>query len=192
MRIALHHNGTEEEFTAYAALAKAVTYEEKAVYGELPAYDVGRYTFIADYLPYVNGDGMEHRNSTIIMSTRPLKTNFLNQIGALAHEYFHSWNVKRIRPKSLEPFNFEEANMSGELWFAEGFTNYYGTLVLRRTGIISLDRYAKNISGALDYVINAPGRKIFNPVEMSEQAPFVDAAQSVDEQNKRNTFISYY
>jgi predicted metalloprotease with PDZ domain len=190
--IALHHSGTEEQFDAYAALAKNVTYEEKAVYGELPSYDVHRYTFIADYLPYVNGDGMEHRNSTINISTRPMKTSYLDHLGTLAHEYFHSWNVERMRPKSLEPFNFEEANMSGELWFAEGVTNYYGTLILKRAKVYSLDRYAKNISGTLSYVITSPARKFFSPVEMSMQAPFVDAATSIDETNRRNTFISYY
>lgn len=192
IRMAVHHDGTDEQVNTFVEMAKRIVVEEKAVFGELPKYDVGSYMFIADYMPYIHGDGMEHRNSTTIMSTRPLKTNVVDHLGTLAHEYFHSWNVERIRPKSLEPFNFDEANMSGELWFAEGFTNYYGGLMMARAGMISEDRYAKNISGALNSVINGSGRKYFSPVEMSEQAPFVDAATSNDEQNKRNTFISYY
>ena len=56
-------------------------------------------------------------------------------LGTVSHEFFHAWNVERIRPRSLEPFNFEEANMSGELWLAEGFTQYYGQLIMARAGL---------------------------------------------------------
>lgn len=191
-KLALHHDGSEEYASAYAAMAKAIVLEEKAFFGELPKYDYGQYVFIADYLPYGQGDGMEHRNSTFISSTQSLKANAIGLAGTLSHEFFHSWNVERMRPKSLEPFNFEEANMSGELWFAEGFTNYYGELALVRAGIVSLDRYAKMISGGVGYVSNAPGRSFFTPVEMSQQAPFADAATAVDRNNRVNTFISYY
>ncbi|HEV8538144.1 MAG TPA: hypothetical protein VGR15_04380 [Bacteroidota bacterium] len=93
-----------------------------------------------------------------------VKTNALGLLGALTHEFIHSWNVERIRPKSLEPFNFEEANMSGELWFAEGITNYYQQLTLVRAQIVSIDKYSKNISGALSYVINGPGRQLSSAV----------------------------
>ena len=192
VRIALHHEGSDEQLDIYAEMIKRVVAEEKAVYGELPRYDVGSYTFIADYLPYVYDDGMEHRNSTIVMSSNSLAKNAVGALGTIAHEYFHSWNVERMRPKSLEPFNFEEANMSGELWFAEGFTNYYGNLLMMRSGMISLDRFAKSLSGGINYIVNGAGRKYYSMVEMSEQAPFVDAATSNDQQNKNNTFLSYY
>jgi predicted metalloprotease with PDZ domain len=110
----------------------------------------------------------------------------------VSHEFFHCWNVERIRPQSLEPFDFKEANMSGELWFAEGFTSYYDDLTLTRAGIIKSDDYIKGLTGTFNYVWNSPGRQFFNPIEMSYQAPFVDAARSVDEVNRSNTFISYY
>jgi predicted metalloprotease with PDZ domain len=113
-------------------------------------------------------------------------------LGTVAHEFFHAWNVERIRPSALEPFDFEEANMSGELWFAEGFTSYYGPLSLRRAGVLDDTSYAAALTGAVNTVLNAPGRRLFSPVEMSMQAPFVDAATSVDAQNRANTFISYY
>src|SRR6185295_4986926 len=101
-----------------------------------PAYENNNtYTFIADYLPWASGDGMEHRNSTILTSTSSIRVNRRNLLDTIAHEFFHSWNVERIRPRSLEPFNLDDVNMSGELWFAEGFTNYYGPLILARTGI---------------------------------------------------------
>ena len=190
--LSVHHGGNEREVDAFAEMAKRIVVEEKAVFGELPTYDFGTYTFIADYLPYVYGDGMEHRNSTIIVGRRPLQTNAIGNLGTLAHEFFHSWNVERIRPKGLEPFNFEEVNMSGELWFAEGLTSYYGDLMMVRSGMRSLDRFAKGIGIDINAVIQLPGRGYFSAAEMSMQAPFVDAATSVDEQNKGNTFVSYY
>src|SRR5205085_8836087 len=101
-----------------------VVHEAKGVFGELAPYDSGTYTFIADYLPYASGDGMEHRNSTIISSSASLAQAMMGLLGTVSHEFFHSWNVERMRPKTLEPFDFTDANMSGELWLAEGLTQY--------------------------------------------------------------------
>jgi len=181
----LHHNGTEEELDQYVEKVEKIVNQEMEVFGELPAYDYEEYTFLACYIPNASGDGMEHRNSTILTSTRSLaKGGMERNIGTVSHEFFHSWNVERIRPKSLQPFDFEEANMSGELWFAEGFTSYYTGLILCRAGIITQKDYAKRLSGALNYVWNSPARQYFNPIEMSFQAPFVDAAKSVDPVNR--------
>jgi predicted metalloprotease with PDZ domain len=191
IRLALHHQGERDQGEAYARLARAVVREQLAIFGELPRFDFGTYTFIADYLPYAAGDGMEHRNSTVLTSSRSLEDP-LDNIGTLAHEFFHAWNVERIRPRSLEPFDFEKANLSGELWFAEGFTSYYDDLTLKRAAITDLDRYARDITGSLDLIMNAPGRRIFSPVGMSEQAAFVDAAVSIDPTNRENTYASYY
>ncbi|SHG52519.1 M61 family metallopeptidase [Flagellimonas flava] len=193
IELALHHNGTEEEADAYFESVKKIVLAEKEVYGELPKFDYGRYTFLACYLPNASGDGMEHRNSTILTSTRSLANGGMKgNLGTVSHEFFHAWNVERIRPKSLEPFNFEEANMSGELWFAEGFTSYYTNLILCRAGLLSPKAYVEGLTGTFNYVWNSPGRQFFNPIEMSYQAPFVDAATSVDPVNRGNTFISYY
>ncbi len=192
IRLAVHHDGTEQEVDDYAEMVKKVVEQGIAVFGEAPDFDGGTYTFMADYLPWVSGDGMEHRNSTILSSTASLGTAARRLIGTVAHEFFHTWNVERIRPRTLEPFNFERANMSGELWFAEGFTSYYTPLILRRAGLTAVTDYLRSISGGLSFVINAPGRRFFSPVEMSMQAPFVDAAIAVDPNNRGNTFISYY
>ncbi|MBU2928013.1 M61 family metallopeptidase [Winogradskyella psychrotolerans] len=192
INFALHHNGTAEEFDAYFENVKKTILQQKAVFGELPTYDYGEYTFLGCYIPNATGDGMEHRNSTIVTSTRSLADGADRNIGTVSHEFFHCWNVERIRPQSLEPFNFEEANMSGELWFAEGFTSYYDDLTLTRAGLIAQEDYIKGLTGTFNYVWNSPGRQFFNPIEMSYQAPFVDAARSVDDINRDNTFISYY
>lgn len=193
IQLVLHHNGTEEELNTYFEKVKKVVLAEKEVYGELPDFDYDRYTFLACYIPNASGDGMEHRNSTILTSTRSLSDGGMERnIGTVSHEFFHAWNVERIRPQSLEPFNFEKANMSGALWFAEGFTSYYTNLILCRAGLISPKNYIEGLYGTFNYVWNSPATKFFNPIEMSYQAPFVDAATSVDPVNRENMFISYY
>jgi predicted metalloprotease with PDZ domain len=191
VRIAMHHLGTEAELEAFTAQTRRIVAEEAALFGGMPS-DRGVYTFIIDYLPYADGDGMEHRNSTIVTSARPLATGARRNLQTIAHEFFHQWNVERIRPRTLEPFDFERANMSGELWFAEGFTNYFHGVMMRRAGILTDSTWAMAISGAVNTVLTAPGRNVFSAADMSRQAPFVDAAQSIDPQNKANTFISYY
>jgi predicted metalloprotease with PDZ domain len=192
IRLAVHHDESREDVDRYEAMTRRVVEEQISVFGEPPVFDHGEYTFIACYTPWVSGDGMEHRNSTILTSTRPLSTGALQNLGTVSHEFFHVWNVERLRPRSLEPFDFEEANMSGELWFAEGFTSYYTNYVLRRAGLLDDAQYAAALTGMLNTVVNGPGRRYHSPVEMSMQAPFVDAAVSIDPQNRANTFISYY
>ena len=191
-RLALHHLGSKEDAAQFARMCQAVVLEEEGVFGAFPNYDHGTYTFLVDYLPTASPDGMEHRDSTVITGTQDLKNAANREIGTVSHEFFHSWNVKRIRPRSLEPFDFERADMSGELWFAEGFTNYYGPLVLKRAGFSTLDQFAEEMGGAVNMVLNTPGREVFNVTDMSRLAPFVDAARSVDPTNFTNIFISYY
>lgn len=193
IRFVLHHNGTEAELDTYFEKVKKIVLAERDVFGELPNFDYGTYTFLACYIPNASGDGMEHRNSTILTDTEGLAEGGMeNNIGTVSHEFFHSWNVERIRPQSLEPFSFSEANMSGALWFAEGFTSYYTNLILCRADIITPEQYVEGLSSTFNYVWNSPARQFFTPIEMSYQAPFVDAATSVDPVNRENTFISYY
>jgi predicted metalloprotease with PDZ domain len=173
-------------------MARKVVSEQIAMWGEPADYDFGTYTFLACYVPWASGDGMEHRNSTILTSSAALADNALGLLNTLSHEYFHSWNVERLRPADLEPFEFERANMSRVLWLAEGFTSYYDALFVRRSGLLTDDAYLQRLAGNLNAVISGKGREFFSPVEMSTQAPFVDAAVSIDPNNRANTFISYY
>lgn len=193
IRFVLHHSGTDSDLDTYFEKVKKIVREEKEVYGELPDFDYEEYTFLACYMHHVTGDGMEHRNSTILTDVEGLAEGGMDSnIGTVSHEFFHSWNVERMRPKALEPFDFQNTNMSGDLWFAEGFTSYYTTLILCRAGIMTPNGYIKSLNETFNYVWNSPARQFFNPIEMSYQAPFVDAATSVDPNNRENTFISYY
>ena len=191
-RLALDHLGTAAEADSLASGARRIVHEAEGVWGELPAFDYGEYTFIAAYLPWVFGDGMEHRNSTSLTSSSSLAVSLLDELDAASHEFFHAWNVERLRPKSLEPFDFTEANPSQELWLAEGFTSYYGPLIMERAGLAPASQFIRELGENADHVINAPGRRWFSAAEMSERAPFVDAATSIDSPNWSNTFLSYY
>ncbi len=134
-RVALHHDGTAAELDRLAGDVEQIVTEMVTVFGEFPSFETGRYTFIADYLPTASGDAMEHRNSTVLSSSGAVRARHGRLLGSVSHEFFHVWNVERIRPRSLEPFDFEDVNPSGELWLAEGFTNYYGALILQRVGL---------------------------------------------------------
>ncbi|HEU0066437.1 MAG TPA: PDZ domain-containing protein [Sphingomonas sp.] len=191
IRLAVHHLGSAADVDAYAARVKTLIAQHYALFGAAPAYDFGTYTFIADYLPQITGDGMEHRNSTIITDKRQLRDADFAQIETLSHEFTHSWNVERLRPAELEPFDFTRANPTPSLWFAEGFTQYYGPLMIRRAGLSSTDGYLEDLSATLNGIVNSPGRRYGSPEEMSLRAPFVDAARAIDPVNP-NIFTSYY
>jgi predicted metalloprotease with PDZ domain len=192
-RLSLHSQAADDVAERFQRMCEAVVLEEEGIFGGFPKYDNRSYTFLVDDLPYASGDGMEHRDSTVITSARPLtRESAGQQIESVAHEFFHSWNVKRIRPRSLEPFDYERVNMSGELWFAEGFTDYYAPLVLKRAGLMSRDEFVRVMGNAVNTVLTAPGRAVFSAVDMSRRAVFVDGATSVDPQDQANTYISYY
>jgi predicted metalloprotease with PDZ domain len=100
--------------------------------------------------------------------------------------------VERIRPQGLEPFNFEEANMTDSLWLAEGFTQYYGPLIMARAGLLDAAQAVGQEGRLANAVVNGSGRQFRSAVDMSRMAPFVDAARAVDRTNFSTTFISYY
>jgi predicted metalloprotease with PDZ domain len=134
---------------------------------------------------------MEHRNSTMISLPYVFNGNN-NLLGVFSHEFFHCWNVERIRPKTLEPFNFEKSNMSNELWCAEGFTQYYGELILCRAGLKPIESALVSMASLINTKENSAGAKRFSPVEASRHAVFVDAGVAVDRTNYPNMYSSYY
>ena len=193
INLTAHSDDSKETIDNFGKMVQKVVLEEKAVYGELPAYDFGEYTFLDDVYPTNDGDGMEHRNSTCIVDEdKQIAGNEIEELGTFAHEFFHCWNVKRIRPKSLEPFNFTHANMSSELWFAEGFTQYYGELLLVRAGFHNVDDYSKTLSGLVNSVLNTPAAAKYPETQMSRYSVFADAGVAYDPTNRVNIFTTYY
>jgi predicted metalloprotease with PDZ domain len=193
-RVSLHGEIADDTWKTLVDNVRRVVEEEKKVFGEYPDYDYGTYTFILDANPWDNSDGMEHRNSTCI--TLPMNhitsVEMPRVLDVVAHEFFHSWNVKRIRPKTIEPFDFTKSNMSDELWVAEGFTQYYGDLALTRAGFTT-QRDEINLLGIyLDFFEHSPGVRYFTPIQSSRRAVYVDAGVSIDKNNFANTYLSYY
>ena len=197
-RIALHQDrspgnlASAAAFASFAGDVEKIVRQEELIFGEYPLYEPGTYTFLADYLPYAETDGMEHRNSSVLTSPGRLPTDRDDLLDGVAHEFFHSWNVERIRPRSLEPFDFERANASGELWLAEGFTQYYGPLALSRAGLVGFADLTAHLVDLIAGVINDSAHLVRSTEEMSLMAPFVDGARPIDRTNWSNTVISYY
>lgn len=184
---------SDQEVDEFAEMSKKIVAEQIAIFGETPDYDFGTYTFIANYVPQIGGDGMEHRNSTSLTSSRSIKGSPRGNLSTVSHEYFHCWNVERLRPRTIEPFNFEDANVSDGLWLAEGFTQYYGSLAMKRAGFSGDDAsFARGMGFTINSTVNAPGRVLFGPIAMSQQAVYSDGAPAADPNNLINNFVSYY
>jgi predicted metalloprotease with PDZ domain len=129
------------------------------------------------------GGGMEHRNSSAISGSSP------EEVAAVAaHEFFHAWNVKRIRPQSLEPVDYSREQYTRALWFAEGVTNTYEDYVLERTGLRSKDEFYKDLAGEIDTLQSRPARLWQSAEESSVDAWFEGFPDYADPSRS----ISYY
>ena len=138
------------------------------------------------------GGGLEHKNSFMGMGTRFLTRTdgaYKNWLGLIAHEYFHNWNVKRLRPIELGPFDYENENYVKMLWVAEGFTDYYADVLPKRAGIVSKDEFLNTISNQIEQVQTVPGRLV-TPVNMASFDTWIK--QYRPDENIANMSINYY
>ncbi len=141
-----------------------------------------------------SGDGMEHLTSTQIIQSGALDEPdvYESTLGTVAHEFFHVWNVKRLRPVELGPWDLTRPANTRALWVAEGLTNYYGHLMMRRAGIWDESRFLRREAETINNIENAPGSRLTSAQESSLIAPFIDRAQHIQRTNLANTAISYY
>jgi predicted metalloprotease with PDZ domain len=176
-------------------LAKQVERVVRAETAMMPEPDYDQYTFLFHFDPTARrGDGMEHLNSTQIIETAALGDGHTLEeaVGTAAHEFFHVWNVKRLRPVGLGPWDFTRPVVTRGLWIAEGFTNYFGKLSQRRAGVWDDEQLLKSYAGAVGGIENAPGGKLTSAVDASLLAPFIDRGESVQHTNLSETVVSYY
>jgi predicted metalloprotease with PDZ domain len=167
---------------------KKVTEAAASVIGEHPCED---YTFIIHQLPGVGG-GLEHLNSTTCMTSPNAFVNestFKNSMSLFAHEYFHLWNVKRIRPIALGPFDYENENYTHMLWVSEGMTSFYEDNILLRAGIYTPDEYIKKELAAIGSIENQVGQSVQSVADASWDAWIKYYRPN---ENSRNSTISYY
>ena len=162
--------------------------EGAKIFGGLP-YD--HYTFIVHVQPGIGG-GTEHLNSNVSM-TRPeafkSERGYKGFLGLESHEYFHHWNVKRIRPLALGPFDYQRENYTRGLWVSEGVTSYYGDLLLRRAGLIGVNEYLDGLANTIAGYDQTPGR-----FEQSAESASFDAWIKLyrPDENSVNSAMSYY
>ncbi|MBL4652835.1 MAG: M61 family metallopeptidase [Flavobacteriales bacterium] len=158
------------------------------VFGQNPNKE---YTFIIHNLTHGSG-GLEHLSSTTLQVNRwgyESGRKYERFLSLVAHEYFHLWNVKRIRPIALGPFDYDSENYTNLLWLCEGFTSYYDELLLKRAGYYDADKYLSKLASTISRVENQPGNKV-QPVTEASFHAWIKAYRS--NENSRNTTISYY
>lgn len=160
---------------------------ELSMWGELP---YSSYLFM-NLLTEARG-GLEHRNSTVVMSSafaQRKRKDYLGWLSLMAHEYFHVWNVKRLRPAALGPFDYENEVYTRSLWVAEGITSYYDDLMVRRSGLASEAEYLEALSESIDRLQTTPGRQVTSLSQSSFDA-WIKLYRP--DENSVNSTVSYY
>src|SRR5262245_3168227 len=179
--------GNTEGWDGDAATRDLTTFVEESqrFWGFLP-YD--KYLFLLMFRP--GGGGLEHKNSnlsTVVARTPPERRRWPS-LGLLAHEYFHLFNVKRLRPVELGPFDFDKQPTTGSLWMAEGVTSYYSGLLMTRSGLQTPDEYLSSLSSLIGNLQESPGR-LLQSVEQSSLEVWGNSNSGV---NPNATTVSYY
>ena len=169
---------------------ETVVREHRRMWGALP-YD--KYVFLNMLTLAGNGGGgLEHKNSTMLMSSRwatGSRQTYLRWLGLASHEYFHAWNIKRLRPVELGPFDYEDEVHTRSLWVVEGLTDYYGELALHRAGLSTREELLDSLSNRVEGVQTTPGRLV-----QSVEAASFDAWIKFyrPDENSANVAVSYY
>jgi predicted metalloprotease with PDZ domain len=139
-----------------------------------------------------SSDGIEHKGSTVLFADRwstRTRSGYYDWLTLVAHEFFHAWNVKRLRPVELGPFDYENEVYTRSLWVAEGFSDYYAWLLVRRAGLASQDQTLGDISRAIGALQTTPGRLV-QPLAAASYDAWIK--QYRPDENSRNATVSYY
>jgi predicted metalloprotease with PDZ domain len=161
--------------------------EHRRMWGSLP-YD--KYLFLN--MITEGGGGLEHKNSTMVMTNRwttRTRKAYVAWLELVSHEFFHAWNVKRLRPVELGPFDYENEVYTRSLWIAEGFTDYYGELLVHRAGLSTRDEYLEALSNQIEALQTTPGRLV-QSAELASYDAWIKYYRP--DENAANTSISYY
>jgi predicted metalloprotease with PDZ domain len=155
-----------KEYTAeYIEMLKKVAVTQKAIFGELPYENYVYYYFFAP--PESNASGALEHNNSFVAFTPGARSTPQQLISTGAHEFFHLWNVRRIRPVEMFPYDYSTENETPLLWFSEGFTSYYSTVSTYRAGIIDQDSFLARTAGVAAGVENNEARKYISPANSS-------------------------
>ncbi|MDR0800954.1 PDZ domain-containing protein [Fluviicola sp.] len=184
--VALYGSGNYDVDELKSDMARIVKAENNVFGNKNPNKN---YTFIVHNV--VNGQGgLEHVNGCVLSVNRWTYGNgYKDFLSLVAHEYFHLWNVKRIRPIQLGPFNYDEECYTSLLWVMEGFTSYYSELLLVRAGFHTKDEYLRKLQGTLNYVEGSVGSRV-QPVSHSSYDAWIKGYRP--NENSANTTMTYY
>lgn len=185
--VAMYGGGNYDQNRLKIDMAKIVE-QATAIYGENPNK---HYTFIVHNLN-AGGGGLEHLNSTVLGASRnayATERGYNGFLELVAHEYHHLWNVKRLRPIALGPFDYDRENYTTNLWVAEGFTSYFENKIMLRAGFKTEDEVLQSLVSEIGKVYNIPGSKVQTVAEASFDAWIKSYRPN---ENSGNTSISYY
>lgn len=166
---------------------KKVVAAHQTMWGSIP-YD--RYLFLN--VLSGGGGGLEHDFSTLVLSSRWSfrdKGRYQSWLSLCSHEFFHTWNVRRLRPKPLMKYDYENEVYTDGLWIAEGITSYYQDLAMMRAGLISKSKFMSGLSSEIESVQRTDGRK-YQSLRDSSYDTWIKFYRP--DENSRNTRISYY
>lgn len=170
-----------------AADVQKIVLQQQAFWGTVP---YRRYS-VLNVISEASG-GLEHDNSTLVMTSRWSfrdREKYEDWLSLISHEFFHTWNVRRLRPVNLTPYNYEQENYTRSLWIAEGLTSYYEDLMLIRAGLIDESAYLKRLSKQVEKLQSAPGRLVQSLAESSFDS-WIKFYRP--DENSSNTRVSYY
>ena len=169
---------------------ETVVREHRRMWGSLP-YDT-YYFFNMMTLAAEGGGGLEHKNSQMLTTNRwatRTRRAYLGWLELVSHEFFHAWNVKRLRPVELGPFNYEDEVLTKSLWISEGVTDYYGELALQRAGLSTQAEYLDALSNHVEELQTTPGRLV-QSAEMASYDAWIKYYRP--DENSINVSVSYY
>src|SRR3989441_13134113 len=191
--VVVHSRGDEgRRRPAFVRDIEKIVRAETKMWGT-PEFD--SYTFLFHFAAdNRSGDGMEHLNSTQIIQSGILadRGTYYSALRTAAHEFFHVWNVKRLRPVEFGPWDWTKPAATRALWIAEGFTQYYGVEMYHRAGFDDSSEFLRDLADTIATIENSPASKLMSAEASSMAAPFIDRASYHDRTDLENSSLSYY
>jgi predicted metalloprotease with PDZ domain len=185
-RVVVHADPADYPSDRLLSVIEKITATETSLMRDVP---FERYTFILHFPHGRAGGGMEHRHGTAIsVRAESLRRNWVGFEATLAHEFFHAWNVKRIRPQALEPVDYVHGNDTRDLWFSEGVTSTYQELVLVRAGLISREEFYQRLAAEIAELEARPARRFQSAEDSGREAWF----EKYGDYFRPERSISYY
>ncbi len=199
-RVVLHADRASAAARArLVAGIRRVVAAEVEMWGDPP---IARYTFLVHYVPNNRGggDGMEHLTSSQVIVPTALTDStgfqsaagYYDQFELYAHEFFHTWNMKRLRARELGPWDYTRENYTSTLWFGEGFTNYYGARMVYRAGLWNRAQYLARAASGVAQLQSTPGRLVMSAQDASRSAWFLDRVPLRQQAALPASAVSYY